>query len=83
MSTPARVVVAEDEAIIRLDLVETLRAEGYEVVADTGRGIDAAFIPEALDAFRQEDTGHARSHEGAGLGLGEGGFFDDRPHHRL
>jgi two-component system, response regulator PdtaR len=33
-----RVVVAEDEAIIRLDLVETLRAEGYDVVADTGRG---------------------------------------------
>ncbi len=33
-----RVVVAEDEAIIRLDLVETLRSEGYDVVADTGRG---------------------------------------------
>lgn len=31
-------VVAEDEAIIRLDLRETLEAEGYEVVADTGRG---------------------------------------------
>jgi AmiR/NasT family two-component response regulator len=36
-----RVVVAEDEAIIRLDLVETLRAEGYDVVADTGRGDEA------------------------------------------
>ncbi len=31
-------MVAEDEAIIRLDLVEALRGEGYEVVADTGRG---------------------------------------------
>lgn len=38
---PVRVVVAEDEAIIRLDLVETLRAEGYDVVADTGRGDEA------------------------------------------
>ena len=38
-------------------------------VADTGRGISEAFVPEAMDAFRQEDTGHARSHEGAGLGL--------------
>ena len=38
MSAPIRVVVAEDEAIIRLDLVETLTAEGYEVVGDTGRG---------------------------------------------
>ena len=40
MSAP-RVVVAEDEAIIRLDLVETLREEGYEVVGETGRGDDA------------------------------------------
>ena len=33
-----RIVIAEDEAIIRLDLRETLEDEGYEVVADTGRG---------------------------------------------
>lgn len=33
-----RVVIAEDEAIIRLDLRETLEEEGYVVVADTGRG---------------------------------------------
>lgn len=39
MNSPVvRVVVAEDEAIIRLDLVETLAEEGYVVVADTGRG---------------------------------------------
>lgn len=37
-TTPVRIVVAEDEAIIRLDLVETLAEEGYVVVADTGRG---------------------------------------------
>ena len=41
MPNPIRIVVAEDEAIIRLDLVETLQEEGYIVVADTGRG-DAA-----------------------------------------
>ena len=35
---PVRVVIAEDEAIIRLDLRETLEAEGYEVVGDCGRG---------------------------------------------
>jgi response regulator NasT len=33
-----RIVVAEDEAIIRMDLVELLVEEGYEVVADVGRG---------------------------------------------
>lgn len=36
-----RIVVAEDEAIIRLDLCEMLAEDGYEVVADVGRGDDA------------------------------------------
>ena len=36
-----RVVIAEDEAIIRLDLRETLENAGYEVVADTGKGDEA------------------------------------------
>lgn len=40
MSAP-RILVAEDEAIIRLDLVETLREEGYDVVAEVGRGDEA------------------------------------------
>jgi two-component system, response regulator PdtaR len=38
---PVRVVIAEDEAIIRLDLKEILEEEGYEVVGETGRGDDA------------------------------------------
>ncbi len=38
---PKRVVIAEDEAIIRLDLKEILESEGYEVVGETGRGDDA------------------------------------------
>ena len=33
-----RVVIAEDEAIIRLDLRESLEEEGYDVVGETGRG---------------------------------------------
>lgn len=37
-----RVVIAEDEAIIRLDLRETLESLGYEVVGDTGRADEAA-----------------------------------------
>lgn len=44
--TPApRVVVAEDEALIRMDLVETLVEEGYDVVgqaADGARAIELA-----------------------------------------
>jgi response regulator NasT len=36
-----RVVIAEDEAIIRLDLKEILVDEGYDVVGETGRGDDA------------------------------------------
>jgi len=41
--------VAEDEAIIRLDLVEILESEGYEVVASTGRGDDAMSLATALE----------------------------------
>lgn len=37
-NSAVRVVIAEDESIIRLDLKETLEEEGYVVVADTGRG---------------------------------------------
>ncbi|NLE81203.1 MAG: response regulator [Rhodococcus sp.] len=38
VSPPRRVVVAEDEALIRLDLVEMLREEGYDVVGEAGDG---------------------------------------------
>lgn len=41
MPQPTRVVIAEDEAIIRLDLKELLEEEGYEVVGETGRGDEA------------------------------------------
>jgi response regulator NasT len=36
-----RVVVAEDEAIIRLDIVETLREAGFDVVGQAGDGAEA------------------------------------------
>ncbi len=43
-----RVVVAEDEAIIRLDLKELLQEEGYEVVGETGRGDEAVELVRDL-----------------------------------
>jgi AmiR/NasT family two-component response regulator len=43
-----RVVIAEDEAIIRLDLKETLQEEGYEVVGETGRGDEAVRLVREL-----------------------------------
>ena len=46
---PVRVVVAEDEAIIRLDLKEMLEEEGYEVVGETGRGDEAVELVRRLD----------------------------------
>ena len=45
---PLRVVIAEDEAIIRMDLRETLEEEGYEVVGETGRGDQAVELARAL-----------------------------------
>ena len=43
-----RVVIAEDEAIIRLDLRETLEEEGYEVVGDCGRGDEAVALVKKM-----------------------------------
>jgi response regulator NasT len=43
-----RVVIAEDEAIIRLDLKELLEEEGYEVVGQTGRGDEAVELVRDL-----------------------------------
>jgi AmiR/NasT family two-component response regulator len=43
-----RIVIAEDEALIRLDLKETLEEEGYEVVGETGRGDEAVDLVDQL-----------------------------------
>jgi AmiR/NasT family two-component response regulator len=43
-----RVVIAEDEAIIRMDLKEILEEEGYEVVGETGRGDEAVALVREL-----------------------------------
>jgi response regulator NasT len=45
-AAPARVVIAEDEAIVRLDLKEILVSAGYEVVGETGRGDEAVTLVE-------------------------------------
>lgn len=43
-----RVLVAEDEALIRLDLVEMLREEGYDVVGEASDGERAIQLAEEL-----------------------------------
>jgi len=45
---PRRVVIAEDEALIRLDLAEMLREEGYQVVGEAGDGQEAVDLAESL-----------------------------------
>jgi AmiR/NasT family two-component response regulator len=48
-SRPAhRVLIAEDEALIRLDLVEMLRHEGYDVVGEASDGQEAVELAEQL-----------------------------------
>jgi response regulator NasT len=43
-----RVLVAEDESLIRLDLTEMLAEEGYEVVGEAGDGATAVQLAEQL-----------------------------------
>lgn len=45
-----KVVIAEDEALIRLDIKEMLEEEGYEVVGETGRGDEAVQLVQEHSA---------------------------------
>jgi AmiR/NasT family two-component response regulator len=45
---PTRVLIAEDEALIRLDLREMLVEEGFEVVAEAGDGEQAVELTRQL-----------------------------------
>ena len=41
-----KIIVAEDETLIRLDIIEILRGEGYEVVAEADNGEKAVALAE-------------------------------------
>jgi response regulator NasT len=45
---PRRVLIAEDEALIRMDLAEMLREEGYEIVGEAGDGQEAVDLAVRL-----------------------------------
>lgn len=47
-AAPRRVVVAEDESLIRLDIVETLRDNGFDVVGEAGDGETAVALAKEL-----------------------------------
>ena len=46
---PTRVLIAEDEALIRLDLKEMLQEEGFEVVAEVADGASAVRLTRELN----------------------------------
>ncbi|WP_144209149.1 ANTAR domain-containing response regulator [Mycobacterium tilburgii] len=46
VDVPRRVLIAEDEALIRLDLAEMLREEGYDIVGEAGDGQEAVELAE-------------------------------------
>jgi AmiR/NasT family two-component response regulator len=48
MTAPRRVLIAEDEALIRLDLAEMLAEEGFEVVGEAGDGEQAVSLAVEL-----------------------------------
>jgi two-component system, response regulator PdtaR len=45
-STPVRILVAEDEALIRMDLVEMLQEAGYSVIAQATNGEEAIALAQ-------------------------------------
>ncbi|WP_372727562.1 ANTAR domain-containing response regulator [Nocardioides sp.] len=47
-TVPRSVVIAEDEALIRMDLAEMLTEEGYDVVGQAGDGARAVELAETL-----------------------------------
>ncbi|MBV8909773.1 MAG: response regulator [Gammaproteobacteria bacterium] len=54
----------------RVDITTRATEESFEVaVSDTGRGIDADFLPRLFDRFSQQDSGSAKSFSGLGIGL--------------
>jgi len=47
-TTKRRIVVAEDESLIRMDIVETLRGQGFEVIGEAGDGKKAIELATEL-----------------------------------
>ena len=49
MTTTKRILIAEDETIIRLDLRATLEASGYDVCGEARDGVEAVELAEELE----------------------------------
>lgn len=43
-----RIVVAEDESLIRMDIVESLKERGFDVVGEAGNGLEAIELAKQL-----------------------------------
>src|ERR687895_607307 len=52
---PIRILVAEDEAIIRMDLREMLEEEGFDVVAEASDAAQAGAMAYLVKPFQKSD----------------------------
>jgi signal transduction histidine kinase/ActR/RegA family two-component response regulator len=50
-------------------ILERINSHVQITVTDSGKGIDAAFLPHVFERFRQQDATPGRSYGGLGLGL--------------
>lgn len=48
LNSKRRIVVAEDESLIRMDIVETLKDQGFDVVGEAGDGLKAIELAKEL-----------------------------------
>ncbi|MCE1189338.1 MAG: PAS domain S-box protein [Ignavibacteria bacterium] len=61
---------AQGSVEVSCQTLEGEKADKVEIVVqDSGRGIEAEFLPRIFEPFSQESSGFSRSHEGSGLGL--------------
>ena len=69
LSNAIKFTPAGGQVDVHLSIAHKPTAAATITITDTGKGIDAAFLPFVFDRFRQADSSSTRAEGGLGLGL--------------